>query len=358
MVHDLSPFIFKISENFGPRWYGFSYMMGFVCAFFLISWLARRQQAGLAPEKVSDFIMYVAIGTLAGGRLGYCVFYDPELFWTVSSSFPFWKVLAVHEGGMASHGGIIGVVVACWLFSRKHHMSISWVYLLDLVAIAGPLGILFGRIANFINGELVGRIAPESFKYGVRFPTDIMNWPSHEFNRLNTLTPVVEKLEITGQRWNELLTTFRIDQNSRDGVFDTLNKIIVSIQNGNTEVKNAIAPLLDYRYPSQLIAAATEGLLTFLILFFLARKSRKPGFIASCFVICYSIVRISDEMFRMPDIQIGFGLFGLTRGQWLSIVMFFVGVFLMIYWSKTQSQYVNGWKLGENLKLSGRQARR
>lgn len=356
MVHDLSPFIFKVTENFGPRWYGFSYMLGFVCAYFIIRWLCERQQAGLERSQVADFITYAAFGTMIGGRLGYAVFYDPELLWSFSSQLPFWKLLAVHEGGMASHGGIIGIVVACWLYGRKY--QINWIYLLDIASIVGPIGVLFGRIANFINGELVGRIAPESFKYGVRFPTDILNWPGYEFDRLNTLNPVVEKLGTDSSKWNELLASFNSNQMSREEVYTTLTRIVHEIQNGNGAVKEAITPLLDYRYPSQLFAAASEGLITFLILFFLARKNRHPGFIASSFIVCYAVARISNEMFRMPDLQIGYQLFGLTRGQWLSIIMMMVGFMMMFYWNRTQTQSVYGWVRGENVKLAKRSLRK
>ena len=352
MVHDLSPFIFKITDTFGPRWYGFSYMLGFVCAYFLILWLAERQKAGLTREMVADLVTYGAFGTLIGGRLGYCLFYDPELFWSFSSSIPFWKVLAVHEGGMASHGGIIGIVVACWLFARKH--GLNWVYILDVVATVGPIGVIFGRIANFINGELVGRIAPESFSYGVRFPTDIHNWPGYEFDRLSTLAPLTEKVGLASGKWAELLAAYRSDAGARDQVYVVLNKIVMEIQSKNVELKTMIAPLLDYRYPSQLIAMMTEGVLTFLVLFFLARKSHRAGKIAASFIICYAIMRIFNEMFRMPDIQIGFQWLGLTRGQWLSAAMLVFGFGMLFYWSRTQTQVVHGWLRGENVKLAAR----
>ena len=363
MIHDFSPFIFKLTDTFGPRWYGFSYMLGFVCAYFLIMWLVERQQAGLNREQVSDFITYAAFGTMIGGRLGYCVFYDPELLWSISWNLPFWKVLAVNEGGMASHGGIIGIVFACWLYGRKYR--INWIYLLDLASIVGPIGVLFGRIANFINGELVGRIAPADFKYGVRFPTDILNWPSYEFDRLGTLGSVVEKIniinpvteKITSSKWLELVGSFRSNQESRDQVYNALSNIVNSVQNGNVEIKLALGPLLDYRYPSQLFAAATEGIFTFCILFFLARKSRTPGFIAGAFVICYAVVRILNESFRMPDLQIGFQMLGLTRGQWLSVGMLAVGLVMIFYWSRTQSQIIHGWLRGENVRLGTRKLR-
>lgn len=358
MVHDLSPFILKFPETslwgdqFGFRWYGFAYMMGFICAYKIISWLAERQRAGMTAVMVGDFITYAAIGTLVGGRLGYCLFYDQSLFLSFRPSFPFWGVLAVNEGGMASHGGIIGIIIGCVLYARR--TGLAYTYLLDLAAVTGPIGVFFGRIANFINGELVGRPADSSFPLAVKFPSDILNWPVQEFDRLSTLSPVVEKVGTATSKWSELLANYRTDMSARDQVYNILYKIIHEIQNGNEGAKDLIAPVLDPRHPSQLYAALGEGLFTFLILFFLMRKSHKPGFIAGSFVIIYAIVRIADEQFRMPDVQIGFQLFGLTRGQWLSIVMFICGVIALIYWSRSQLQTVFGWSRGESVKVGRR----
>ena len=352
MVHDLNPFIFRITDTFGPRWYGFSYLLGFLCAYLIIRWLVDRQNSDLRGEMVSDFVTYAAFGTLIGGRLGYCLFYDQSLLWSFRPSVPFWGVLAVNEGGMASHGGIIGIIVACFLYARKHQLNP--IYLLDIVSIVGPIGVLFGRIANFINGELVGRIAPKDFAFGVRFPSDILNWPQYEYDRLQSLTPVVEKLGVNPTRWLEIVKDSQASTAARDELYNTLYSVINKIQNGDHVLRDLIGPLLDYRYPSQLFAAASEGLFTFLVLFFLARKSRRPGIIAGSFIVCYAIVRILNEMFREPDIQLGYQALGLTRGQWLSVGMFAFGVFMLFYWSRTQTQTVHGWMRGENVKLGSR----
>lgn len=357
-VHDLSPFILKFPETslwgdqFGLRWYGFAYMLGFICAYLLIKWLAERQRAGLTAAMVGDFITYAAIGTLVGGRLGYCLFYDTSLFFSFRPGFPFWGVLAVNEGGMASHGGIIGIIIACIMYAKKH--GLNYVYLLDLAAIVGPIGVFFGRIANFINGELVGRVTTADNPLAVKFPSDILNWPNYDFNRLPTLSPVVEKVGVTSSQWSDWIRGFNSDGTAREGIYDTLFKIIHQIQDGNTALREAIAPVLDPRYPSQLFAAAGEGLFLFLVLFFLARKARRPGFIAGSFVVLYAIVRISDEQFRSPDIQIGFQLFGLTRGQWLSIGMITFGILLIFYWTRTQSQTIHGWMRGESVRYGRR----
>ena len=253
---------------------------------------------------------------------------------------------------MASHGGMIGVIIACILFAKKH--GINYVYLLDLTAIVGPIGIFFGRIANFINGELVGRVTTIDNPLAVKFPTDILNWPNYEFNRLNSLESVVDKVGITTTQLADWIRNFNTDGTARDGVYNALFKVVHQIQNGNTAIKDAIAPVLDPRYPSQLFTAAGEGLFLFLVLFFLARKAHRPGFICGVGIMVYALIRIVDEHFRTPDAHLGFQLFGLTRGQWLSVGMIIVGILLIFYWTRTQSQTVNGWLRGENVKYGRR----
>ncbi|MFS4460833.1 prolipoprotein diacylglyceryl transferase [Bdellovibrio sp. HCB2-146] len=350
MVHDFDPFALRISGDFGIRWYGLSYMMGFICAYLLIRWLATKQRAGMTAQMVGDFVTYAAIGTLVGGRLGYVFFYSPDLLTKFKSTFPFWGVLAVNEGGMASHGGMIGIVVAVLLFARKY--SVNSLYLLDLVSVSGPIGVFFGRIANFINGELVGRPCDPSFPLAVKFPQDITMWPGQEPERLNALADVVDKVGVSRETWLELVGKFRFDGAARDQMYSIMTQTIDAIQNGNTAAKEAIAPLLTPRYPSQLFGAVGEGLFIFLVLFFLWRKPRKPGFIAATFVVLYAIVRILDEHFRMPDAHIGFQWLGLTRGQWLSIAMLTVGLILMFAWSRASSLKIPGWSRGHSIKLN------
>ena len=111
-VHHLSPFAIQFTETFGIRWYGLAYLAGFLLCFFVTDWMAKKGLILLDRDKVSDFITFGAIGTLVGGRLGYAVFYAPELLLSWSSAFPYWGVLEVHKGGMASHGGIIGIMFA------------------------------------------------------------------------------------------------------------------------------------------------------------------------------------------------------------------------------------------------------
>lgn len=349
MVHDLSPFLWRISGEFGIRWYGLSYMVGFIVSYFVVRWLADKQRVGLTPEMVGDFITYAAFGTLIGGRLGYCLFYSPDLFLSFRSTFPFWGVFAVNEGGMASHGGIMGIAAAIFLFARKH--GLSTVYLLDVACVAGPLGVIFGRLANFVNGELVGRPADPGFPFAVKFPQDILNWPNENLAQLTNLSVVVEKMGVARDAWLGWLEKFRVDSAARQTVYDTLYKIVHEIQNGNTAVKEAIAPLLTPRHPSQLYAALTEGVITFLVLFFLWRRPRRTGFITGSFIICYAVMRIFNEQFRMPDFQIGFQWLGLTRGQWLSAAMLIVGLGLTFFWGRTSGKTVDGWGKNRTMKI-------
>lgn len=126
------------------------------------------------PKEISNFLNYGIAGVLIGGRLGFCLFYQPELFIQWTSSFPFWGVLEIHKGGMSSHGGILGLAVAAILFARVY--SFSFFHTMDLVVFGGSIGIVFGRIANFINGELYGRIIEAKAWFGVQFPTEIYIW--------------------------------------------------------------------------------------------------------------------------------------------------------------------------------------
>lgn len=352
MVNDLSPFLFRFTDDFGVRWYGFSYVLGIFFAYLVMAWLARRQRAGLTLDQVGDLIVYVSFGMLIGGRLGYVLFYSPDLLWMFRSDFPFWGVLAINEGGMSSHGGILGVLVGCALFARKTGLSL--LYLFDLCAVASPLGIFFGRIANFLNGELLGRPAPADFPLAVKFPTEIQQWPAQDFAKLESLKPVVEKAGVTGAQWAAWLSQSSTDAAARLHVQETLAKIVADVQNGDTVVRDALAPLLTLRHPSQLYAAFGEGLLLFLILFFLWRRPRKPGFIAAMFAILYALIRITDEFFRTPDAHLGFQWFDLTRGQWLSLLMGVAGLTLMIMWTRSTSTTVNGWGRMHSVRIGRR----
>jgi len=160
-VHDLSPFLIRFNENFGIRWYGLSYLAGFVTAGWL---LARYHRAGRSPldaNAIFDLMTALITGVIVGGRLGYFLLYQfDSLFRDPLVLFRVW------EGGMASHGGMLGVLAALWWFTRKRETGLLQVA--DLIVSAAPLGLFFGRVANFINGELWGK--PTRVAWAVIFP--------------------------------------------------------------------------------------------------------------------------------------------------------------------------------------------
>ncbi len=146
-LHNLDPIIFRISENVGPRWYGLAYVLAFICSYFLFLWLAKRGFADLRPQQVGDFITGCALfGVIIGGRLGYVFFYKPEMLREPLSIFRVW------EGGMSSHGGMLGLLLFTLYYAHRH--KISWTNLGDNLVVTAPIGLFFGRCANFINGEL------------------------------------------------------------------------------------------------------------------------------------------------------------------------------------------------------------
>lgn len=334
-VHNLSPFAIQFTETFGVRWYGLAYLAGFVFGYYAILLLTRKGRTLFKEDQIADFITFVAIGVLAGGRLGYCIFYAPDLFGSFDSHFPYWGVLKVNEGGMASHGGIIGVMIVCWLYGRAH--KIPFLHCLDVTVFGGSLGFMFGRIANFINGELYGRPAPSDWPFAVKFPQEMYLWMQKEFSRMIDLGPAVEKLghlktsagevlNLTAATWQSWLQSYNTDNAARMHVHEVVDGLIVSVQQGNEAVREALGQVLTARYPSQLYQSFLEGFCVFVVLCLVLRKPQKPGVVAGWFGALYCLARIVGEQFRMPDVQIGFQLFGLTRGQWLSIAMLTVAI--------------------------------
>jgi len=162
-VHNLDPIAFSI----GPlaiRWYGLMYLIGFVLFLVLGKLRAREPWRDMSPQDVDDLLFYGMIGTIVGGRLGHVLFYGPLSYYL---EHPF-EIFAVWKGGMASHGGIIGVIVAMALFARARRKS--FLRVADFVVPLVPLGLGAGRIGNFINGELWGRAADPSLPWAVIFP--------------------------------------------------------------------------------------------------------------------------------------------------------------------------------------------
>lgn len=352
-VHSLDPFAIQFTESFGIRWYGLSYLTGFFLAYLTMRYMSRKGTIQPNEQQVSDFITYLAIGTLVGGRIGYVLFYSPDLLTQWTSSFPFWGALAVQNGGMASHGGIIGIILACVFFARKHGFIKR--HLIDLTVFGGGLGVFFGRIANFINGELYGRIVTEPISWAVKFPQEIYRWGYQDTERLKSLAKAVEalpqmavrggeKIDATAQMWLEWVNKFDIQSQYMIDFYK--EKLVLATQQGNAEVIQALGEALVSRYPSQLIQALLEGLLVVIVLAIIWLKPQKPGVISASWGVLYAIARIIGEQYRMPDAHIGFELFGLTRGQWLSIAMLMgMIVYLAVSIRDPKTEKVGGWGL-------------
>ena len=160
-VHNLDPFIFRFSENMGLRWYGAAYIFGFVAAYALLTLYYKKGRSPLNGAQIESAVIAIILGVMLGGRLGFVLFYALDYF----PSDP-WFVFRVWEGGMSSHGGFIGVILAAWWISYSSRIPV--VQLLDLLASVTSFGLFFGRIANFINGELWGRIS--DVPWAVIFP--------------------------------------------------------------------------------------------------------------------------------------------------------------------------------------------
>jgi phosphatidylglycerol:prolipoprotein diacylglycerol transferase len=350
-VHNLSPFAIRFSETAGIRWYGLAYLSGFVLGYIALRLVYKYGKSPLKPDLMIDFVTYCAVGVLVGGRLGYVLFYAPELLGHFDNAFPYWGALKVNEGGMASHGGILGVMLACYIFGRVHKIPI--LHLMDLVVFGGSLAFFFGRIANFINGELYGREAPPDFHWAVKFPQEMFLWAQQQPTKLLDVAPAAEALgtlktpdggtvPIDGTIWQGWVQNFTQDMGSHNAVMRTIEQLIAAVQNGNAKVVTALAPALTARYPSQLFQAVLEGLLVFIILTILWIKPKKPGVIGASFGVLYSLARIIGEQYRMPDPQIGFQLFGLTRGQWLSFGLLAIAIAFLIWAQRRDAEPMGG----------------
>ncbi|HOE95483.1 MAG TPA: prolipoprotein diacylglyceryl transferase [Candidatus Sumerlaeota bacterium] len=248
-VHDLDPFLIRIGAG-GIRYYGLAYVCGFVAGWWLLRHYHRRGRSPLDPDRIYTAITALALGVLIGGRLGYLLLYAPGD--TLRDPL---LVFRIWEGGMASHGGFLGVAVAlAWLARR---FKVSFLLLGDLLCSIAPLGLLLGRIANFINGELPGRVT--DVPWAVIFPTSAP--PG---------TPLSQ-----------------------------------------------IPP----RHPSQLYEAGLEGLLLFVYLqwrFWRTNALATPGRLSAEFLLLYAIVRMVGEQFREPDAP---PILGLTRGAFYSLFL-------------------------------------
>lgn len=252
------PAIDPVAISLGPfaiRWYALAYIVGLLAGWRYCLALAGRAPYFVGRQDVDDFLVWATLGVVLGGRIGYVLFYKPGYY----IGHPI-EALYVWHGGMSFHGGALGVTIAILLFT--HSRQIPLFAFSDIITEAIPIGLFFGRIANFINGELYGR--PSNVAWAMIFP------------------------------------------------------------NGGP------VP----RHPSQLYEAFCEGILLFLLLLVAERlrARQRPGVVTGLFLIGYAAARMSGELFREPDPQLGFLIFGTTMGQLLSIPLLIAGI-LIITWA-------------------------
>jgi phosphatidylglycerol---prolipoprotein diacylglyceryl transferase len=165
----LKPYLFEIG-SFQLRWYSLAYLAGILVGYWQMSRMIKAPGAPLAQRHADDLFFYCTLGIILGGRLGYAIAYGPELF-TSLDIFKLW------EGGMSFHGGLVGVLVAMgWVCWRG---GLNFVRVADYVAVCVPAGMLFGRLANFINGELWGRVAESPVAWAMVFPGTAGPYPRH-----------------------------------------------------------------------------------------------------------------------------------------------------------------------------------
>jgi phosphatidylglycerol:prolipoprotein diacylglycerol transferase len=284
-----------VAFHLGPvnvRWYGLGYLGGFVIGGWLLDRLGRDGFVPLNKHSVSDLIGWLVAGVLIGGRLGYALFYDRTMFADPG------HLIRVWQGGLSFHGGLLGIILLTLWYARRR--GIQWRRLVDACTMAAPVGIFLVRCANFVNGELYGRVASESVPWAMRFPTDPL---------ARALAPSLGRGG--SLRWHDAYV-----QLQANGQWD---QIVSSI------------PL---RHPSQLYEALVEGLLIFIVLWAVYRKkgaSLRPGSYAALFLLLYGAGRFLVEFTRQPDFQLGFVLGPLSMGQLLSLGVL-AGAALVYWW--------------------------
>ena len=264
LIHpSINPVALSIGPVFGVgplsvHWYGLMYLAAFGLFYFLAT--LRLKQAPFSKlagasawgrQDVEDILFLGVMGVILGGRIGYCLFYKPGYY----AAHPL-EIFAVWQGGMSFHGGMLGVIVAEVWFAITRNKPLLQVA--DFVAPCVPTGLAMGRLGNFINAELPGRLADPTLPWAMIFP--------------------------------------------------------------------ATGPLP--RHPSQIYQFLLEGLLLFVLLWFYARKERRPGQVAAAFLVGYGCFRFIAEYFREPDSFLGLLSLGLSMGQWLCIPMILIGLWL------------------------------
>jgi phosphatidylglycerol:prolipoprotein diacylglycerol transferase len=271
----IDPVLIRIGP-FAIRWYALAYIAGILAGWLYARAIVRSERlwGGKVPLSVADyddFVLWVTLGIILGGRLGYVLFYNPGYF----ASHPA-EILQLWNGGMSFHGGLLGCVAAAVLFARSR--GIPFLSLGDVSCAVAPIGLFLGRLANFVNGELWGRVT--DVQWGVVF----------------------------------------------------CNERILAANGGNCPA--GFMP----RHPSQLYEAGLEGpaLLIVLAIFLRAGALKRPGMITGVFALGYGIARFFCEFFREPDAQLGFLWGGLTMGMLLSLPLMLAGIGFIVVARRTK----------------------
>jgi len=226
------------------------------------------------------------------------------------------------------------MVIASLYYAWRHKRL--WLHLMDLIALGAPIGVFFGRLANFVNGELVGRVCAADFPLAVKFPQELREH----------LTPG----QLKGVYAAAAHTDTGASYLAADEVGRAIDVVILAMQQGNLQVIAIMEPLLPARHPSQLYAAGLEGLVVLLAVLVMWTKPRKPGLAIGVCLLTYGAMRLISEMFRTPDEGIGFQALGLTRGQWLSVPVVLVAAGLITYaLTRKEAEPLGGWLTGREL---------
>jgi len=327
-IHHLDPIAIPISGDFGIRWYGLAYVAGFIAAFFLIRWFVRIGASELKESQVGDFITLCAVlGTMVGGRLGYMLLYNFDEL--VKHPMSFFDVLG---GGMSSHGGMAGITIVAWFYAR--YTKTSWAGHGDNLVTVAPAGVFFGRLANFVNGELYGR--PSDARYAMKFPDELSELTTTA-NGLEWKFPtgqLRELAESAGEAAPGLAE--KVDAASIKALaagHDPHFAVVDLIQEASRQspaFREQLGGILTPRYPSQLFEAAVEGLLLFAIMLAIRLKWKRAwhGTLTGIFFLLYAVGRIIVENFREPDSE---RIAGMTKGQFYSLFLAVAGVAFLAY---------------------------
>ncbi len=285
------------------------YIIAFAFAYILFRFQIRNdKQIEMDRESVQDLFFWGIVGLLVGARIGSCLFYNDALYYLTHPWMIFWPFEGKHFvglPGMSYHGGVIGLVLAVFAFCRKK--GYSFLSVADYLAAAIPAGYAFGRLGNFINGELYGRVTTSAF--GMIFPDAPYFSTSHLWVR-----EIADKLAI-GYKYGEYLNL--------------------------------------PRHPSQLYELFGEGILLFVLLFLVIRplkykKNLFPGCVMSSYFIFYGVIRFIIEYFRQPDTDIGYvialgkesnnialfqSFLNISKGQCFCALMIIAGIVMAIAFS-------------------------